>query len=65
MIWTDDPERDFARYDAEQEAELKRLPTCCECKEHIQDEHLYDIEGNLYCKECMEEQFEKWTEYVN
>lgn len=48
-----DPLDDFRRYDAEQEEALKNLPVCCECEEHIQDEYLYDFDGDYICEECL------------
>ena len=59
---TDDPERDFERYDAEQEAELEKMPVCSYCCQPIQDEKLCEIEGTLYCMECFEENFIKDVE---
>lgn len=53
-MYTDDPIADFHRHDREQEAELKKLPVCCECLERIQSENLYDIDGSLYCETCMD-----------
>ena len=38
MTWSDDPEKDFERYDAEQQKDLDRLPVCCCCEEPIQQE---------------------------
>ena len=52
----------FARRDAEQENWLERQPVCVECKEHIQDDYLYDIGGNLYCERCLNREFRKDTE---
>lgn len=58
---TDDPVADFERYDAEQEAELEKMPVCTNCLERIQDGYLFDIEGELYCEECAYELFRKDT----
>ena len=58
---TDDPAADFERYDAEQEAELEKMPVCTNCLERIQDGYLFDIEGELYCEECAYELFRKDT----
>ena len=45
-------------HEAEQErAEamwLKRLPRCSGCIKKIKDEHCYEIDGELYCEECIE-----------
>jgi formylmethanofuran dehydrogenase subunit E len=52
----------FRMHEAEQEGWLKRLPICEECKEPIQDDVLYDIDGTIYCEKCMKDAFRKWTE---
>ena len=51
----------WANHDAEMEAELHRLPVCCECGEHIQAETCFDVNDSIICEECME-QFRKYTE---
>ena len=58
MMWTDDPVRDAAAYDAECEARLKRRPMCDICHEHIQDDHYYDILGYTICPSCVEDKKE-------
>ena len=62
MSWTDNPIADFNRHEAEQQAELEKLPICYECGEPIQDDFLCDIEGTIYCLECFDEKFVKATE---
>ena len=47
----------FLQHEAEQEALLSRRPKCVCCEEPIQDDYLYDINGDLYCEECMNEIF--------
>ena len=42
-----------ARYDAERERELERLPVCAECCEAITDDHYFDIAGETVCEECL------------
>ena len=59
LFRTDDPEKDFDRWDAEQEAALEKLPKCVKCKEPIQDDHYFDVNGELYCEEHMIEKFRK------
>lgn len=54
VMWTDDPIADFERYDAEQQAQLDKLPVCCECDEPIQGEYCYEINGEYICEECLE-----------
>jgi uncharacterized CHY-type Zn-finger protein len=61
-MYTDDPIADFHRHDREQEAELKKLPVCEMCRQPIQSDDLYDIEGDLYCEECGDSLFKRHTE---
>lgn len=62
MRWTDDPLLDFARYDAEQNRRLERFPVCAHCGDPIQDERLFDVDGELYHAACADKEFRKWTE---
>ena len=55
MFRTDNPVADFLRHDAERQRRLRRRPKCCDCKEHIQDEQAYFIDGNWFCEACMNE----------
>ena len=52
--FTDDPIADFEGWDADQERQLARRPTCTECDEHIQEETAYYINGEWICHSCME-----------
>ena len=62
MQFTDDPYRDFTRYQAEIERELKKLPTCAYCGEPIQDDECYAVYDDLFCPECFEGNDRKRTE---
>ena len=62
MYYTDNPLADFHRHDAEQQAELEKLPKCCECEEAIQDEHCFEVNGEYVCERCMNENHRKFTE---
>lgn len=42
------------RKEREHQELLKRLPKCSKCKRKILDEDCYEIGGNLYCEECIE-----------
>lgn len=61
MYRTDDPNRDFDRWDREQATAIALLPRCCECDEAIQDEHCYEINGELICEQCLNENHRKFT----
>lgn len=56
--FSNDPISDFHRYEAERQREIEKLPVCCDCGDHIQDD-LYDIDGDLYCEDCMRINFKK------
>lgn len=62
MTYTDNPIADFDRWDAEQTKWLERLPKCAECDHHIQDENCYEINGELICPECLNNNHRKRTE---
>lgn len=44
------------------EAELKMLPVCSHCQEHIQADQYYDIDGVILCPDCLADHYTKWTE---
>ena len=46
----------------EEERWLAKRPVCCLCGKPIQDERLFDIDGELYHEECAFDEFRKWTE---
>ena len=49
-------------HDDEQERQLKELPVCDYCCEPVQDEYYYQIDDEVICARCMNEQFRKVTE---
>ena len=62
MYYSDNPGADFERWSNDMEAELARLPVCYHCGEPIQDDYLYNINGNLYCHDCLDECFKESTD---
>ena len=59
---SEDPERDFLRDDTRKEDELKKMPKCSHCNEHIQDGYLFDLgDGEIYCEQCAFDLFRKDT----
>ena len=62
MMYTDDPIADAEAYLAEQAEWEAKHPTCKVCGEHILDENLYEIDGEIYCEECLKDCFLKNTE---
>ena len=49
----------FERHDAEQEARLRKMPICCKCKEHIQQEEAVKHKGKWYCEDCEDYAWDK------
>lgn len=62
MSWTDDPVRDAERHMAKQDAELDKLPRCCECDEPIQTEYCFEVNDKLICPGCMKDNHRKSVE---
>jgi hypothetical protein len=63
MIFTDDPIADFERHDAEQQAELDKLPICEYCEDPIQDDYYFVIGNECICEDCLNDNFRKDVEY--
>ena len=59
MYYTDDPIADFNRWDNDRSERLKKLPVCSNCGEYIQDDHYYQINGENFCPDCLENEFRK------
>ncbi len=57
-----DPLDDFDRHDREQQKWLDSCPVCEICGEHIQDEHLYLINDEFVCPDCLDRDFKKRTD---
>ena len=55
---TEDLNREESRLKALEDS----LPTCCMCDEAIHEEHYYKIDGLIYCRDCMEDEFMKKTD---
>ena len=62
MYYTDDPARDFDRWDMEQARAEARLPQCECCGETIHDDEYYEIDNEILCEECMKDRYMKSTE---
>lgn len=52
----------FVAHDLEQESRLRRLPVCCICEEHIQQESAIKIKGDWYCDNCIDDMREEVEE---
>jgi formylmethanofuran dehydrogenase subunit E len=49
----------WAAHDAEQEAELLKLPECDYCGSKIQDDHFFLINDESICEGCLNDNFRK------
>ena len=49
---SNDPVRDFAKWDREQQEWENSLPRCHSCRETV-DDYVFDIDGEILCIECM------------
>ena len=52
----------FIRHESVQQEYLESLPKCDKCDEPIQDDYLFDIGGDIYCEECMNDEFRVCTD---
>lgn len=52
MIWTDNPDRDFARWDAEQAEWESKCPECEICGNGITEETLIEVDGFFFHEDC-------------
>lgn len=57
MFYSDDPAKDFDRWDMEQQKHLDSLPKCVICGEPIQAEHYYNLHEGITCPNCLENEF--------
>lgn len=66
VMYSDDPIRDFEERERRRQRWLDSLPVCSECGYPIQDEECFEINGELICPSCMEENHKKRTDdYVD
>lgn len=61
-FYTSDPVADFERHDREQAKQLDSLPVCENCGNPIQGEHLFLINDEFVCTECLIRDFRKDVE---
>ena len=59
-MWSDDPLKDFERWDAAREEELESLPHCVCCGEPIQQDTAVFLDNEWYCDECLKS-FRRYT----
>ena len=49
----------WEQHDAEQEAWLDSLPKCEDCGDPIQDEFIFEVDGDTLCERCMNKRYKK------
>lgn len=61
-FYSDDPERDFDRWDAYQAQQEARLPKCEKCGKPINDDIYFEIDEEILCEKCMHDEYARSTE---
>ena len=54
MIRTDDPVKDYDRYDAEEWEKEQKLPICPYCGDRIYTEKAVKLDGEFVCDDCID-----------
>lgn len=54
MTNSDDPLRDYNRWQDEMYLWEQSRPICVECGNHITGDYLWEIEGQNYCEDCID-----------
>lgn len=49
-------------HEREQELAREKLPRCQRCKQRIDEDYYYEIDGEILCESCMIEKYRKNTE---
>lgn len=62
MFYSDDPVRDFDRYDMAMAQREAKLPVCDKCHKPINDDFFFYVEGTIYCEKCMHDEYAQSTE---
>ena len=52
----------YNEYSSRQECFISKLPKCSECGERIQSEHCYEINDELICPTCMNDNHRVFTD---
>lgn len=59
---SDDPLKDFQRYDALMAAREAQLPVCEKCGEPVDDDIYFEIDNEILCEKCMHDLYARSTE---
>ena len=55
VVFTDNPLKDFERYDEEKEMALNKYPQCYFCGNHIFEGRYYVIDEEIACEDCLDQ----------
>ena len=47
----------FLKHQADQDSKLEKMPVCSIGEEHIQEDRVYVIDGDIVCPYCLEEEY--------
>ena len=47
----------FLKHQADQDSKLEKMPVCSICEEHIQEDRVYVINGDIVCPYCLEDEY--------
>ena len=56
MFYSDDPLRDFDRYDMAMASKEAKLPVCDKCGTRI-NEDFFNIGGDILCENCVHDEY--------
>lgn len=62
MFYSDDPLMDFDRYDRAMAQREAKLPKCEKCGKPINDDFYYEIDAEILCEKCMQDEYARSTE---
>lgn len=65
MIRSDDPIRDFDRWDTEQWLQEMKRPVCNDCGNPIMDDYMWEFHGLFYCEKCLKDHRIDIENYLN
>lgn len=52
----------FYEHESDQQRMLDRCPICSDCGDPIQEAHLFNVNGDLFCFDCAKANFQRDTE---
>lgn len=64
MTYIPDAYDQWKAHEAEQQAQLDKLPRCSECENPIQTEYCFEVNDELICPHCMMENHRKAVEDI-